>query len=254
MAAHPKSVLMPSLAARLSALRSPLRPNDEAIAGVLSEMATIPPELVVRAGQEIAGAAGLGWWHRPPVREPPAETLYGRLLQKLYGRSQSQSQLSERDLLQANPDYGWVFLFHPDGHVREAALHAIKRLPPAPFFSAVLALRLNDWVPQVRMAAKQCLQRAAPQLEARVLADAAFYLLTRRFVWRRWRDEAGILDQIFARDDVLAALASELEVRTTGAVRACFRQALRFRILTGTCRGLRLMLHNRRCGLSPIRV
>jgi hypothetical protein len=113
-------------------------------------------------------------------------------------------------------------------HLREAALRAIKTLPPAPFFAAALAWRLNDWVPQVRLAAKGCLQLVAPQMSARVAADAAFYLLARRFVWRRWRDDAGILDQIFARDDVLAALAAELEVRATGSVRASFRQALRF--------------------------
>jgi hypothetical protein len=229
MASNTKSVLSPSLAARLSALRSVRRATDEETGVLLTEMATIPTELVVHAGQEIAKAAGLGWWRMPlPLQFVPAGTRFRRFLLKLGGQRQPQPLPSERDLLNRNPDYAWVFLYHPDGHLREASLHAINTLPPAPFFTSALAWRLNDWVPQVRQAAKRCLQRVAPQIQARVAADAAFYLLARRFVWRRWRDEASILDQIFERDDVLAALAAELEVRATGSLVACLRQAMRF--------------------------
>lgn len=225
MASHQKSALPPALVDRLSALWSAQCVDREEINGLLNEMAVIPAALVGRAGQEIAKSAGLGWWHRPPlpiVPGDPSDIVFFRLWLPPPARP------PEWDLLNADPDYAWVFLFHPNGYLREAALHAIKTLPPAPFFSAALALRLNDWVPQVRLAAKRCLQRVASQIQARVAADAAFYLLPRRFVWRRWREEASILDEIFARDDVLAALACELEVRAKGTVSACLRQALRF--------------------------
>ncbi|PAT40702.1 hypothetical protein CK623_04885 [Vandammella animalimorsus] len=56
-------------------------------------------------------------------------------------------------------------LCHPDGRVRERAL---QRITPghadAAIWQAVL-LRLNDWVPQVRAAAWQALQRLLPQLD-----------------------------------------------------------------------------------------
>jgi hypothetical protein len=115
MASRPKSILTPALAARLTALRSARPATDGEIGGLLTEMGAIPTELVVRAGQEIAKAAGLGWWRAPPLRLVPAKTLFGRFLQKLDGQSQPRPpvQPSERDLLNANPDYAWVFLFHP---------------------------------------------------------------------------------------------------------------------------------------------
>jgi hypothetical protein len=225
MASHsPKSVLTPTLVGKLSMLQSAQNVTSGEITGLLNEMATIPAGLVGRAGREIARAAGLGWWR---LRVVPADLVFDRL-QKLGGNPQRPALPPEWDLLNANPDYAWVFLFHPDGYVREAALHAIRTLPPSPFFSAALALRLNDWVPQVRLAAKGCLQRVASQIGASVAADLAFYLLPRRFTWTRWHDEVGILDQIFARDDILAALATELLARANGGVGICLRQALRF--------------------------
>jgi hypothetical protein len=89
-------------------------------------------------------------------------------------------------------------------------------------------VRLNDWVVTVRHAAKRCLARISRNVSANVAADAALYLLERRFVWGRWRNEAGILDLVFKRDDVLAALAIRLETNPTGPLAICLRHALRY--------------------------
>jgi hypothetical protein len=135
---------------------------------------------------------------------------------------------SDQELLAANADLAWLFLFHPSGYLREAALYHITTPPTSPFFLAALAWRLNDWVEPVRQAAKRCVKHVAPDIAAAVAGDAAVYLLERRFVWGRWRDEGNILDLVFTRDDVLAALATRLQEQSTGPLAACLRHALRF--------------------------
>jgi hypothetical protein len=127
-----------------------------------------------------------------------------------------------------NPDYAWLFLFHPDGHVREAALQSVNAFPGSAFFLAALAWRLNDWVEPVRAAARRCVERISIEVPAAVAADAAPYLLERRLVWGRWHDEAEALDLIFARSDVLAAVATLLQKRPTGSLGACLGNALRY--------------------------
>jgi hypothetical protein len=131
-------------------------------------------------------------------------------------------------LLAANPNFAWLFLFHPSGYVREAALWHVNAPPKSSFFFAALAWRLNDWAAPVRQAAKRCFKRISREVAATVAADAALYLLERRFVWGRWRDEADILDLVFTRDDVLAALATQLQERPTGPLATCLRNALRY--------------------------
>jgi hypothetical protein len=127
-----------------------------------------------------------------------------------------------------NPDYAWLFLFHPDGHVREAALRTISAPPTSAFFLGALAWRLNDWVEPVREAARRCVERVSFGVPAAAAADTAAYLLQRRLVWGRWRDEAQALDLIFARNDVLAALAMQLQKRPTGSQGGCLSNALRY--------------------------
>jgi hypothetical protein len=230
MAPRSKPALAPPLADGLSALRSARRATEGELKHILAGMAAIPAEFVVRADREIAFSAGLGWWHLPPARIVPEKQLPLRRLLNLFSSHQPppSKPASERELLQENPDYAWIFLSHPDGRLREAALRAIKILPPAPFFLTAVAWRLNDWVWEVRQAAEQCLQRVSSQITSSVAADAAPYLLARRFVWRRWSNETRVLDLIIARDDVLAVLASHFETQRTGALGVLLRQALRF--------------------------
>jgi hypothetical protein len=213
MALHARSVLSPSLTAKLSTLGTKLgrERSDRELGETLAELSALPAAQIARASREIARAAGLGWWRQPS------------LMDELLGWPPS-----ERKLMATNPDYAWLFLFHPNGHVREAALHSIKTPPKSQFFLAALAWRLNDWVGPVRQAAKRCVKRISAEVPATVAADAAASLLDRRFVWGRWRDEANILDLILARDDVLAALVAQLQDRPTGAQAACLRNTLQY--------------------------
>jgi hypothetical protein len=151
-----------------------------------------------------------------------------RIKDRLWPKPAPVPSPSDEERLAANAKLAWLFLFHPSGYRRVAALHRINTAPASPFFLAALAWRLNDWVPQVREAARLCAERELPLVDAEVAATAAPYLLGRRITWSRWTQEKDTLDQVFARRDVLEALVAQLLVGTTGPLAACLRHTLRF--------------------------
>jgi hypothetical protein len=205
-----RPILPPALVAKLSALGATLehgRPDPE-LAGVLADMSALPADKIVRACSEIVASARLGW---APGRQ-----------------SGWSPEWLKQAYLQKEPNYAWLFLFHPNGFVREAALDAINDPPSSPFFLAALAWRLNDWVRPVRAAAKRCAERVLQRASVDVAATAALYLLDRRLVWRRWRDESIVLDHVFERRDVIAAIVDKLAAEPTGHLATHLRHILRY--------------------------
>ena len=219
------------LAARLSALTATGSENEgQELKEILGEIALLPASSVVRAGREIAISARLAW---PELPRQVTTGIWAHLRQLLWARPEPRRQSAgdpsfQLDILKTNSDYAWLFLFYPNGYLREAALNCINAAPQSPFFLTALALRLNDWAEPVRHAAKRCIERVSPQISTAIAADAAFYLLDRRFVWGRWGDEASSLDPILGRDDVLAALAERLRSQADGAMAASLRHLLRY--------------------------
>jgi hypothetical protein len=213
MALPPRSVLPPPLAAKLTALGSRLGQSDRELEDVLTDLSALPASSVVRASREIATATRFGWW-----REQNSLLVLPR-----FGQSSSAPEL-----LKKNPDYAWLLLFHPSGYAREAALNSIETPPTSPFFFSAFAWRLNDWAAPVRQAAELCAERVLHLTAADVAANAALYLLDRRFAWGRWRDELKVLDSVFERRDVIAALVALLQGRSTGPMATCLRHALRY--------------------------
>jgi hypothetical protein len=205
-----RSVLPESLTAKFAVLQTRL--GDGELADALAELDTLPANSIVRASREIATAARLGWW------QPQMSFSLRQLFDKT----------TEQGLLRQNPDYAWLFLFHPSGYMREAALDTLNNPPASPFFFSALAWRLNDWVPSVRRAAERCAERVLHRTGAEVIATAALYLLDRRLVWGRWINEPKVLDAAFQRSDVIAALAAQLQQHPTGPLATCLRNALRF--------------------------
>jgi hypothetical protein len=214
MKAPPRSVLPPSLTAKLATLASPRWNSDAELKSILAELSGLPANLIVRASNEIALAARLGW---QPLTDRMASAFVG---EPIYVRDLA--------LMRRSPDYAWLFLFHPNGHVRESALDTIKDPPTSAFFSAALAWRLNDWAKPVRQAAQRCAERILRHTDADVAADVALYLLDRHLVWGRWNEEAKALDQMFERRDVMAGIAAQLRQRATGPMATYLRHALRY--------------------------
>ncbi|MDH2344904.1 hypothetical protein [Bradyrhizobium sp. SSUT77] len=231
MAKRSTSVLPPELSHRLARLKAHAGSNaGQELKEVLDELAKLPAESIARASSEIAASARLDrrLSRNAPIRVVPRGRFSLPLSWKVFAFDRiKKDPPTERDLLKINPDYAWLFLFHPNGHIREAALWHINTPPRSPFFLAALAWRLNDWVGQVRQAARRCIERIGAGVSSEVAAETGLYLLSRHLIWGRWRDEAKTLDRILAREDVIAAIADRLRMRTTGPMAACLRNALR---------------------------
>lgn len=183
--------------------------------GIVNGLNTLPAILLTRAESEIVEAARLYRWRRQlPI------------LIRLFGR-----RLTDRAQLRHLPGLEFLFLFHRDGHIREAALVRISGPIPSAFLFAALAWRLNDWVEQVRSAALDCATRVFPITSADIVADAAMALLGRYHSWGRWGPRHQVLEEAFARTDVAEKLANILAGELVGPSATILQYALRSAVM-----------------------
>jgi hypothetical protein len=198
--------ILAEIGVKLEAGEMVTSPLDAAI----SLLADLDPGHVARAEREIADTARL---YQQPQQSP---------LRKLFSpRPSAAAQLLR------TPGLEYLFVFHRDGRLREAALLKITGGLPSPFLFAAILWRLNDWAAPVRQAAARCAGRSFPLTRPDVIARTAAELLVRQATWRRWRDERSILDDVFARSDVAAELANLMSVATIGPQASTLRYALR---------------------------
>ncbi len=173
-------------------------------------LAGLPPGQVVQADAAIATAANLCCGTPRSVAD-----------RRLSRRSTDTEQLLR------TPGLEYLFLFHRDGRLREAALLRITGGLPTPFLFAAVLWRLNDRAAPVRDAAARCADRSFAATAPAVAAQAATALLTRQTSWHRWTDERAILDRALARDDVAKHLSRLVAGATTGPLASMLRHALR---------------------------
>ncbi len=227
-----RPVLPPSTSAGLAALGKRLgrKRSDHELNEVLADLSDLPANVVVRASREIARVAGLGFWqpHQLPLRVVAAGRVYRVYLRLMQALRFEWPSPPEQALLKQNNDFAWLFLFHPSGHVRQAALDCLNSPPTSPFFFSALAWRLNDRVHPVRQAAERCAERVLHRTASDVAASAALYLLDRHLAWGRWSNKSKALDKTFEREDVMADLALNLVQRSAGPLANCLRHALRY--------------------------
>ena len=216
------SALPAALAGRIERVVAGLRDGtmrradlDAAVAG----LAALPPASVAVAGAAVAELL------RPPEARWSSP---GALLE------QRRADLAR---LGARAGLRHLFVFHPDGHVRAAALRALTGPARTGFEVAAIAYRLNDWAPPVRAAARDCAARIFPQTEAGAAVDALLFLLGRMPEWQRWHSGPGrpeergaggdALADLMARPDVGARLADHLLSARTGPMARLLRHACR---------------------------
>ncbi len=163
---------------------------------------------------------------------PCAAAFYGddALSNHLYMSRWSDPPHLARDqaLLRDTPQLEYLFLFHKDGRLREAALDKMNGPARSAFLVCALAWRLNDWAEPVRAAAARCVARVTPGAQPDILAEAAAVLLLRMGNWARWGGNAAILETALARPDVADSLARRLLTARNGRAGAILRQALRW--------------------------
>lgn len=122
----------------------------------------------------------------------------------------------------------WFDLFSRDGFRRERVLKTTKAGAPSSFLLAVLLRRLNDWVPQVREAARETAGLVLLKTDADIISDVAWVILPARSSWRRLdRHDQLVLDTIVDRPEVASALAKKLVNASSGPAATVLRQASR---------------------------
>ena len=130
-------------------------------------------------------------------------------------------------LLRKTPGLDLVFLVHGSGWIREPALRKLDGPAPSAFWMAILAHRLNDWVPQVRTAAVGAFDRVAVRTPPAVLARTFVALLARTNEWSRWTVEADLFRALPERPGVKDEIVSILMEERDGPLGKTLRRLLK---------------------------
>jgi hypothetical protein len=119
-----------------------------------------------------------------------------------------------------------------NGYVRERTLRTLAGAAPNSFFFALAARRLNDWVPQVRSAAREAVPEIARVTAPEHVADAICALLPAWSSWGRMdeSDSQTVLNLI-AIKDVAPELIDRLISSPMGPMPQALTQILRTSIL-----------------------
>ncbi|MES2676674.1 MAG: hypothetical protein V4660_20725 [Pseudomonadota bacterium] len=126
----------------------------------------------------------------------------------------------------------WLDLISWDGYKRERTLRTIKGAAPNSFFFALAVRRLNDWVPQVREAAREKLPLIAAESDPTLVVEVICLTLSH---WNSWGriEQSGrdVLLKIISRQDIARALKATIISSTSGAMAFLMAQVGRTPIL-----------------------
>lgn len=126
----------------------------------------------------------------------------------------------------------WLDLISWDGYKREKSLRTLSGAAPNAFFFSLAIRRLNDWVPQVREAAREKLPEVALETNTEHVVEALCDAIANWNSWGRAEsvDKAVIL-QILCRDEIAEAMRYKLVSSTSGPMSFLFSQLGRTSIL-----------------------
>ena len=126
----------------------------------------------------------------------------------------------------------WLDLISWDGYKRENTLRTITGSAPNSFFFALALRRLNDWVPQVRKAAREKLPHIVEMSDPVHVVDALCITLSHWSSWGRIeeQDKQVLLDIISSRK-IGKALKLRLISSTSGPMTSLFAQIGRTSVL-----------------------
>lgn len=126
----------------------------------------------------------------------------------------------------------WLELISWDGYKRERTIRALVGAAPNAFFFLMLLRRLNDWVPQVRLAAREKLLEIARATEVEFVVAALCSALVSWSSWGRidCLDRQVIL-QLVSEKSVAQALIAKLISSGAGPMPSLFAQLGRTGIL-----------------------
>jgi len=120
----------------------------------------------------------------------------------------------------------WLDLCSGNGFRREGIIRTLSGGAPNAFFLTVAVRRLNDWVPQVRAAAREHLSRLAERSDPEHVVDALWSVLAHCDSWGRMEDaDRQALGDLISIKRVAIALGSRIMAATAGPVTRILSQA-----------------------------
>lgn len=129
--------------------------------------------------------------------------------------------------IRAHRHLSWLDLCNADGYVRERTLRCLQAAPSALFLAFALR-RLNDWVPEVRAAAREHLPRIAAASTPQDVAQALWIVLPNLDSWGRFEaDERQTLEELTALESVSRGLLKRILDAPAGPVTSVMVQLTR---------------------------
>jgi hypothetical protein len=129
----------------------------------------------------------------------------------------------------------WLDLISWDGYRREKSLRALSGAAPNTFFFSLAVRRLNDWVPQVREAARGKLIEMAKSTDPKYVVEALCIALLNWNSWGRIEEkDREILFQIICEKKIAELLRYKLISSASGPMPSLFSQLGRTPILDGS--------------------
>lgn len=186
--------------------------DDGVLASFIDATQSLPPQTVPSLEAKIRAAS---WTQVPPLRITKKTSMKEIL-------KWAEREKPHRFIVP------WFDIFSHDGFRRENALRTVREGAPSAFLLAVFLRRLNDWVPQVRLAAKEAIDDVLARTNTQIIIEALWYTLpSRGSIGRLKGAEARVLDQIPVREEVVEGLAERVKVASAGPALLVLRQALR---------------------------
>lgn len=128
----------------------------------------------------------------------------------------------------------WLDLISWDGYKREKTLRTLSGAAPNTFFFSLAVRRLNDWVPQVREAARETLPEIAKATEPQYVVEALCIALSNWNSWGRIEEaDKKVLLRIICEEQIAESLRSKLILSASGPMPTLFSQLGRTPILDG---------------------
>lgn len=134
--------------------------------------------------------------------------------------------------LNSAPFLTWVDLCNWDGYKREKALRTLSSGAPNSFFFTLTLRRLNDWVPEVRKAAREKLPHIAKLTDPIHVAESLCLVLSNWNSWGRIEasDKIALLD-IISQEEVANAIKSKIIFDASGPLTTVLAQIGRISVL-----------------------
>lgn len=132
------------------------------------------------------------------------------------------------------PFLTWIDLCSGDGYRREKTIQTLSGAAPNSFFFALAIRRLNDWVPQVREAAREKLLKIALESDQEQVAEVLCATFPHWSSWKRMEeDDKKILLDIASIESVADSLKSRIITSTAGPMTSILSQVGRIEVLDG---------------------